>query len=594
MKKILIFTVAVLAVFSFTSCEDMLEEEAYGRPTIDEMLTNEANVAKVVGQAYAELKWLHDHWGYWGLNTISTDEACCPLRNPGNDWSDDGYWNNFNTQDWGPNDLGFEYVWQYSSAGAILCNKILQQLEDAKENIPADVYARFTAELKVLRCYYYYALFDCFGRVPYLENYSDDASGVPQMESWEIWNKLVTTLEAEADNLPLANVPSKAENYGRATRGMAYTLLARLYLNAESFGVTVANCGISDIKSNADFYTRCVGACDSVINSKVYTIEPDFFTNFKIYNENSNENIFVIVENGNASFDYRDVGGKMANKLRITMLTLNYTHQQAWRLIEKPWNGFCARKSFLDKYEYQVDLRGPCDSTKGTDACDGWGWFLGPVKDAEGNTLNMDKVDYVETILDANGDTIRIPVLDKDGKEQYKDGKLVTRDSTITHYVPAIMNSTVTSMTNATHRDGARLLKYEVEKNGTNKYCENDFVLMRYADVLYMKAEGILRGGAGDLNALLADSEFQRIRMRAGVTPYASLDLDELLDERGREFAWEMVRRRDLIRYNQFSQGTWDFKGVKDKTLDWFPIPRKMIETSGGLWTQNPGYKTDK
>jgi hypothetical protein len=55
-----------------------------------------------------------------------------------------------------------------------------------------------------------------------------------------------------------------------------------------------------------------------------------------------------------------------------------------------------------------------------------------------------------------------------------------------------------------------------------------------------------------------------------------------------------MVRRRDLIRYNQYSQGEWMFKPKRDKALDWFPIPRKMIETSGGLWTQNPGYTTDK
>ncbi len=554
MKKILFIAVALVAL-TFTSCEDMLKEEAFGKPTADEMLANEDNIAKLVGQAYAEMKWLHDHWGYWGLNTISTDEACVPLRNPGNDWSDDGYWKNFNTQQWTANDQGFEFVWQYSSAGGILCNKILAYLDEAKANMSEATYNRFVAELKVLRCYYYYTLFDCFGRVPYVESYSDDANAVPQSEAWEVWNKLVTTLEAEAPNLPWANVPNKAMNYGRATRGMAYTLLARLYLNAPSFGVTPANCGISTIKANEDFYTRAVVACDSVINSKVYKIEDDFFANFKIHNEASEENIFVIVEDGNAKFDYRDVGGKMANKLRITMLTLNYTHQQAWDLIEKPWNGFCARKSFLDLYEYQKDLRGPCDSTKGTLACDGWGWFLGPVYGSSGDTLVM---------------------TDK--------GNL-----------KACMTSTIKSLDDASHNDGARLLKYEVAKSGANKFCDNDFVLLRYADVLYMKAEAIIRGGQGDLAALLADSEFQKIRTRAGMEAYASLDLDELLNERGREFAWEMVRRRDLIRYNRYSQGEWDFKEkAADNHLDWFPIPRKMIETSGNLWTQNPGYTTDK
>ena len=413
-----------------------------------------------------------------------------------------------------------------------------------------EVYNRYVAELKVVRSYYYYTLFDCFGRIPYMEDYASD--NVPQSETWEVWNKLVTTLEENAPLLPQADVPNKAVNYGRATQGMAYALLARLYLNAESFGVTPANCGIEGITSTADFYNKCVEACDKIIDSGVYWIEDDFFTNFKVQNEGSNENIFVIVENGNPNFNFREVAGSFMNKLRITLLTLNYAHQQAWGLIEKPWNGFCAPKSFIDLYEYGVDRRGPCDSIQGTKDTRQWGWFLGPVYDAAGNQLVME---------------------DKEN-------------------LPACITSVVTSLDNATPNDGARLLKYEVEKNSSiNKYCENDFVLFRYADVLYMKAEAALRGATNaNISDILADSDFQKIRTRAGVEPYTTLDLDELLDERGREFAWEGVRRRDLIRYDRFSQGTWDFKPVVDKHFDWFPIPRKMLETSGGLWTQNEGY----
>ena len=555
MKKIAFFICLGVAALT-TSCSDVLEEEVYGQPTAQEMLANQENVARVVGQAYADVKWLHDHWGYWGINSLSSDECINPVRQPGNDWNDDGYWKGFNDQSWTPNDLSFEFVWQYSNSGAVLCNKILQQLEtEVKGNLEDDVYNRFVAELKCLRSYYYYTLFDAFGRIPYLESYS--AENVPQSEPYEVWAKLVNTLEEVGPMLPKANVPSKAANYGRATHGMAYALLARLYLNAQSYGVTPANAkaaGVAGINSEADFYTKCVKACDEVINSKVYKIEPDFFTNFLIHNEVSEENIFVIVEDGNANFDYRDVAGKMANKLRITMLSLNYKHQQAWNLLEKPWNGFSATPSFLKLYEYQVDRRGPCDSIKGTKDEGKWGWFLGPIYGEDGNILIMD---------------------DK--------GNLEAR-----------MTSNVTSLEEATPNDGARLLKYEVGKGSPNKFCDNDFVLFRYADVLYMKAEAILRGGEGDLAALLQDSEFQLIRSRAGVTPYASLDLDELLDERGREFAWENIRRRDLIRYNKFSQGEWTFKPVREKYLDWFPIPRKMIETSGGLWTQNYGYSTDE
>ncbi len=555
MKKIFIVSVAAILAFSLHSCKDMLEEEVFGQPTADEMLSNPGNVAKVVGQAYAEVKWLHDHWGYWGITTISSDECVNPVRDPGQDWSDDGYWKGFNDHSWTANDLSFEFVWQYSNAGAVLCNKIISQLDGIKNDLDPAVYTQFTAELKVLRTYYYYTLFDAFGRIPYLDNYASEK--VPQSETWEIWNKLVTCLEEEAPSLPIVNDKNRAENYGRCTQGMAYTLLARLYLNAPSFGVTPDNCGVEGITNETDFYKKSVEACQKVIDSKSYRIEDDFFANFKIHNENSNENIFVIVEDGNANFDYRDAAGKMANKLRITMLTLNYCHKTCWDLLEKPWNGFCAPHDFLMRYEYGIDHRGPCDSVRGTIGCDGWGWFLGPVYDKDGQTI--------------------LKMTDKGN-------------------IDAVMKSTVTSLDKATHNDGARLLKYEVDKSGTYKFCENDFVLMRYAEVLYMQYEAAMRAGLDDVcAALLSDSEFQKIRSRAGVAPYGSLDLDEILDERGREFAWEMLRRRDLIRYNRYSKGEWDFKPVADDNhCDWFPIPRKMIETSGGLWTQNPGYTTDK
>ena len=181
MKKSLIIALAAVAVL-FSGCKDMLEEEVYGQPTAEELLANEENVAKVVGQAYSEVKWLHDHWGYWGINTISSDECVNPVRNPGSDWNDDGYWKGFNDHSWTANDMSFEFVWQYSNAGAVLCNKILSQLKGIENSMDSAVYKRFTAELKVLRCYYYYTLFDAFGRIPYQEDYSADR--VPQSETW--------------------------------------------------------------------------------------------------------------------------------------------------------------------------------------------------------------------------------------------------------------------------------------------------------------------------------------------------------------------------------------------------------------------------
>lgn len=574
MKKIVItLLTAVMACSLFNSCDSMLEEVNYGNPTTADLMTDESNVALLVGQCYAEVKWLHDHWGYWGVVTLTADEGLCPTRMPDKDWADGGYWRNLNTHNWNEMGGAFRNIWNTTIAGAVLCNKLLKTLNDYKSSMSDKVYAQYTGELEVMRSYYYYMLFDCFGRIPYLEEFVDKASD-PLMEPAKVWSHLVDCLEKNAPNLPVvSDDASRALNYGRATQGLAYSLLARLYLNAESFDCTPENIKLNNtyttpISNSADFYTNCVRCCDAIINAGSYSIEPDYFTNFKIDNSSSKENIFVIVENGEANIDERSGGdGMMLNKLRIALLTLNYNHQKTYGLLETPWNGFCARPGFIDRFAAS-DVRGPGNEGKGTNDTKQWGWFLGPIYDAAGKLCE-----------------------DKDDAKS-----------------PAIIVKDVTSLTEATDLEGARNIKYEIDKSGKYKYSENDFVLFRYADVLWMKEEAILRGGSGTSG--WASADFQTLRKRAfaydsdPAAAYAAayptaLTLNGILDERGREFSWENMRRRDLIRFGKFNQASYvQFITATDSYRKWFPIPYKILEKSvrdengNPVWTQNPGYPT--
>lgn len=567
---IAIFVTATVSLFCLTGCKGMLDEVNYGNPTVEDMMTSEDNVILLVGQAYAEIKWMHDHWGYWGVSSLTADECICPIRMPKEDWSDGNYWRKLNTHKWTDQAAAFEKIWNTTISGAVLCNKLIQTINNYKSSMSETVYKQYLGELEVMRSYYYYLLFDCFGRIPYLEEYSAESHD-PLMEPQQVWSKLVACLERNAPNMAVVNDANRAQNYGRTTQGMAYALLARLYLNAESFGCTPQNITAPEgvkISSTADFYTNAVRCCDAVINSGSYKIEDNFFDNFRIHNENSKENIFVIVENGVAGFDERDDGsGKMMNKLRITLLTLNYGMQETYAMQIEPWNGFSAREKFVDRYN-QRDVRGTGNEGKGTLNEKEWGWFVGPIYNRAGTAIVKDRDDAT------------------------KDDIIVKK---------------ITSLTEATNQDGARCLKYEIDKKGEFKYCENDFVLLRYADVLWMKEEAILRGGQGTSGVNTDD--FKRMKARAfaydnGQASYDAaypsvLTLDGILDERGREFAWECVRRRDLIRYGKYNDPSyieWIETTPADTYRNWFPIPYNILEKSyvdesgKKIWTQNPGY----
>jgi hypothetical protein len=70
----------------------------------------------------------------------------------------------------------------------------------------------------------------------------------------------------------------------------------------------------------------------------------------------------------------------------------------------------------------------------------------------------------------------------------------------------------------------------------------------------------------------------------------SSLTLDLILEERGREFAWENLRRNDLIRFDKFANGSWQFKPASgNKTRELFPIPTQQLARNPNL-RQNPGY----
>jgi len=162
---------------------------------------------------------------------------------------------------------------------------------------------------------------------------------------------------------------------------------------------------------------------------------------------------------------------------------------------------------------------------------------------------------------------------------------------------------------------GAVPVKFELYP-GININSDVDFPIFRYAEVLMMKAEALLRtGSAGQAAELVtqvrerafvdpSDAEVTGAELQQGSTyKYGwwedgqvteveggdDIQYGRMLDELGWEFTLEGHRRRDLIRFGIFTTKTWFNHRPNGDYRRLFPIPRTALNTNTKL-EQNPGY----
>lgn len=129
--------------------------------------------------------------------------------------------------------------------------------------------------------------------------------------------------------------------------------------------------------------------------------------------------------------------------------------------------------------------------------------------------------------------------------------------------------------------EGIRVLKY----HPSNGAFTNHLIIFRYADAHLMKVEAILRGGSATEDPLSLVNELRELREASAL---ASVSLEDILDERGREMYVEGWRRNDQIRFGEYTSG-WDLKESSESFRNLFPIPVTALSTNPNL-EQNAGY----
>jgi hypothetical protein len=135
--------------------------------------------------------------------------------------------------------------------------------------------------------------------------------------------------------------------------------------------------------------------------------------------------------------------------------------------------------------------------------------------------------------------------------------------------------------------------------SGFNEGCQQDFIVLRYADVLLMNAEAA--NELGQTAQALASLEMVRARARQSkpntdpnilpkiTTTDQTALRNAIWQERRVELAMEFDRYFDVIRQGRAAQ-IFGPRGWKANKNEVWPIPQNEIDNSAGVLTQNPGY----
>jgi len=383
------------------------------------------------------------------------------------------------------------------------------------------------AEVKTIRAYSYMELIDLFGNVPIVTVAQIDPQNLPTNKPIvDQRKKVFEFIEAELKDAILNLVSLKDV----ADKQGYYPRVAK-----ETAQSLLAKLYLNaEIWSGTARWQDCANACDDVINSDVYSLPTIYGGIWKAFapdNEiaaNNKEIILGLSKENIANWD-------PATGNWINTLSIHPELKGAWR------NG----KNLNITYA-------------------GWG---GPSVLDE-HFMIYDSLDFRRTLI--------------------LKGKFYDQNNKLLIDIKPYSNTDIFAFNNP--KEGLSCIKYQPDPTVLTNFARNDMILLRYADILLSKAEAIYRLSPG--NKSTAEALITQVYARNFQIPrtFTINSLDDILQERSREFLWENTYRTDLVRFGKFITTRTKWKTTDDPAYrNIFPIPQSEMQTNPNL-SQNPNY----
>lgn len=438
-----------------------------------------------------------------------------------------------------PNDASIGW-YDDVTAGITKANTILEELGSGAS-------AQMKAPARAIRAYYTWILMDNYGDTPILDKVQAEGSVVPRSPRKEV----AEWIESELNDIIPALTDDVTENtYGKPTKWMAEALLAKLYINWPVYTAESVDQYDAATAANPKL-DACIAACDEIINSGKFNLgSVDYLHKFSY-------------DNGWQVEDF------------IYAIPYDAINRQGMQ--------YARPRTFKDMKNLLPNVYGSTD--KFTQSFGG----------------NMVVTPEFAKLFSLDGDIRNLSILR--GDVYVRDPKTLRPTTEPFMYkgnqVHFTENITLAKKDNTievgndanAYQQGCHSIKWFTTpadyNNGRNQ--SNDLPIFRYADVLLMKAEALTRQGSSGAKTL-----FNQIRSYAGAPTIANEPtLQEIYDERGREFFDENWLRNDMIRFGHYEDEFFPhYKDFPDASFDKrhriFPVPQNTINLNG--WEQNPGY----
>ena len=576
---------AALLLLGAAACTN-LDEKVYSSVMSENYYQNKDDIIRAVFRPFEHVYCMT--YARARRGEIVSDQVITPTR--GSWWYDAGKWEKYHRHQYDDISASTDWTggWTDWYTGIGQCNLVLDdlgRLDPADFGLSREEFDAFVAQLRCMRAYCYFQLIDFYGDCILTTTADAAENEKPENRTRRPRKEVFQFVESEFKDFCLQNLPMKVGSngpgihQGEFTKGAAAAMLVKLYLNAEQW-------------TGTPMYEECIAMARRITGGEFgsYTLAENWWEPFDWDNENCNEVIFGFpasygttswhMQNSSRTYygrtlpygceQYLDIAG---NGARNPQFALSPSFDNESPRQELPYRLGKVTRLFE---KYPGDLRYKQYKNLTNNSREGMFFLEGKIPNKSTSTgwaRNPDN-QYDLYLRDQVGLFLR-----------------TAEAGTI-----AAGYDKTSTMGNGDFNSGLYAVKYPFYSYTGGYYIETDYTDIRLAEVIYSEAEALLRLGDATEAGRLLNSVRKRnyAEWTAGIAyepeGIVQLDLDEMLDEWGREFLEESHRRTDLIRFGRFQEAWWDKPADADKHYELFPLSDEALFQNPYL-TQNPGYE---